>query len=130
MATWLEVHNRINVVRNAHGRGDCVYDSCLSQVATNCINYIINHDHFDHPPNLADGSAGCNDNWNGEILLWHWPPGITARSIVQQWYQSPTHQAVLLSPLAHRLGVQGKNGTMTAGGKRQSVVVWCGEFGS
>ena len=23
VATWLEVHNRINVVRNAHGRGDC-----------------------------------------------------------------------------------------------------------
>ena len=124
------MHNRINTVRNAHGAGDCVYDNCLVSKAQGAVNWDFSNNKFGHPPDYPGRIASCHDTWNGEIMMEHHPPGITAAAIVQVWFNSPAHQPILLSKQAHKLGVFGRNGYLTISGTRRQCVVWCAEFGA
>ena len=95
------VQHQVNVVRKAHGLPRLRVARCTDDVAERWNAHLAKNDLFYHQ-SMWDILDRCDARYAGETLG---RGAITPRVLVQMWMHSEGHRAVLMSPLARRIGV-------------------------
>jgi uncharacterized protein YkwD len=106
----------INAVRAQHGLPSFERSDSLTGSAENYSRYLIQHDYFGHQSTIWASSRFA---MLGEALEWHSGREFRVRETIRRWLGSPTHRAILLSPVMRR---QGAGVTRGMFGSRRAVV--------
>lgn len=91
----------VNQQRSAHGLRPLRFESCADLMAERWAERLATTGDFVHQSSGAVLGA-CHVSYAGETLgRGRFGP----RTLLRQWMRSPAHRAVVLSPLARRIGV-------------------------
>ena len=91
----------VNQRRAAHGLRPLRFESCADMTAERWAEQIASTGDLVHQSSGAIIGA-CHVSYAGETLG---RGGFGPRSLLRAWMRSPLHRAVVLSPLAKRIGV-------------------------
>jgi uncharacterized protein YkwD len=91
----------INQVRAQHGLPAFERSGSLTASAERYSSYLIQHDVFTHQSSIW---ASKKFAMLGEALAWHSGRRYEVGSTIRAWLGSPTHRAILLSPVMRRQG--------------------------
>lgn len=93
----------INTARAANGlRKIWNFDVCTDDLAERWGDRIARTGVFEHR-DQSEVIRKCNHSWAGETLVRG--AGLTPKTMVDLWLESPGHREILLSPRARRAGV-------------------------
>ena len=93
--------NAINQVRAQHGLPAFERSDSLTGSAERYSTYLMDHDVFTHQSSIW---ASKKFAMVGEALAWHSGRRFKVWSTIRAWLGSPTHRAILLSPVMRRQG--------------------------
>lgn len=106
----------INSVRAQHGLPAFERSASLTGSAERYSHYLMEHDVFGHQSSIWASSRFA---MLGEALEWHPGDRFEVRKTLQRWLGSPSHRAIVLSPVMRR---QGAGVTRGRFGSRRAVV--------
>ena len=114
---------KVNDARRARGLAPLQASQALTDSARSYAHYMLKNDYFGH---LASIRAGGNFLTTGETLEWHsgWRPRVGFA--FSGWMGSPTHHALLMSPMFRFIGtgrVRGRWG-------RRKATAWVAHLGA
>jgi uncharacterized protein YkwD len=91
----------INDVRAQHGLPAFERSDSLTGSAERYSSYLMSHDVFTH-----QASIWASDKFAmlGEALEWHSGRRFEVGATIQRWLRSPSHRAIVLSPVMRRQG--------------------------
>jgi uncharacterized protein YkwD len=91
----------INAVRAQHGLPAFRRSASLTASAERYSNYLMAHDVFAHQSSIW---ASSRFKLLGEALEWHSGRRFDVRGALRRWLGSPSHRAIVLSPVMRRQG--------------------------
>jgi uncharacterized protein YkwD len=114
---------QLNQIRHASGLGQLRRSGSLNRSATRYAKHMIAADYFGHASRIAASSAFDRV---GETLELHsgWKPD--ASQTIDEWMNSPSHRAVLLSGSYRYVGMGVARGRIGS----QLVTVWVAHVGA
>jgi uncharacterized protein YkwD len=106
----------INAVRAGNGLGAYERSASLTGSAERYSQWLMSHDVFGHQSSIWASSRFA---LLGEALEWHSGRRFEIGKTVRRWLGSPSHRAILLSPMMRRAGAGVTRGRF---GSRRAVI--------